>query len=206
MSLKVLYPIKKSNNKHKVNNKNFKNSNFSSKSTTSTAKEEYTFIYPDEYKNDIYIEINSKYTFGGENERNFDNQLKKKWADKEGNFNETYIKKKNKQFNKKIFPIKLIKYYKEDGDMELFKYYKESQININIFEDKVKIESSEEDFRSDEGTIEHGCEKVERDLKEAFQYIDKNKLDSFFNIQKFLRHKSKKIKNRYLCFLHGLPL
>ena len=54
--------------------------------------------------------------------------------------------------------------------------FKESDIKIDEFDNKVKIESAEDDYASDEGTLDYGRQKVEKDLIEGFSIIRKEKI------------------------------
>ena len=99
--------------------------------------------------------------------------------------------------------IYLIKDFKEDGDAVNFALYKENEIKIDIYDDQVKIESAEDDFASDEGTLEYGKQKVEKDLIEAFAAIRKDKINCFVNYNKFKKF-IKKPKRR-MDLLKNLP-
>ena len=98
------------------------------------------------------------------------------------------------------------KYYKEDGiSYETFPLYREKEIKINIYDKKVKIESAEEDYDSDDAVLENGRKKVFEDLIEAFQIIKKQGKNAFVNCNKY-KHFFNTKKYPKFDYLEGLPL
>ena len=79
----------------------------------------------------------------------------------------------------------MVKYYKEDGDVVHFPIYKERQLNIDLYDKKVTIESGEDDYLSDEGTIDYGLKKVEKDLISAFEIIKKENCRCIENLKTY---------------------
>ena len=47
--------------------------------------------------------------------------------------------------------------------------YNEKELNIDVYDKEVTIESGEDDYLSDKDTIEYGMRKVEKDLIAAFE-------------------------------------
>ena len=105
------------------------------------------------------------------------------------------FKKFKKPFSQKKAKIELVKYFKEDGDCVNFPIFKERELKIDIYDKKVKIESGEDDFLSDEGTIDYGLKKVEKDLLAAFDVIKKENCRCIGNLKRYskLIDKDKKI-------------
>ena len=66
-----------------------------------------------------------------------------------------------------------------------FPLFKEKEININEYDNKVKIESAEDDFESDESTLEYGRKRVEEDLIGAFSIIKKENINCLINYRKY---------------------
>ena len=56
------------------------------------------------------------------------------------------FRKKNKKTNTKSIKVNIVKYFKEDGETVGFPLFKESDIKIDEFDNKVKIESPEHDY------------------------------------------------------------
>lgn len=119
--------------------------------------------------------------------------------------------KRKRKYNKvkKYFPVKkkkveYVKHYREDGRAVRFKVFKEKDLNINKFDDEIDIQSSEEDYGSDEDIIKHGKEKSEREMLEAFEFIKKNKLESFANYQMLFK-KDKKMKKELNYIINKIP-
>ena len=81
--------------------------------------------------------------------------------------------------------INLVKYYKEDGDYLNFPMFNEKEININKYDKEVTIESGEDDFLSDEGTIDYGLNKVQKDLINAFEIIKKENCRCLGNLKRY---------------------
>ena len=98
------------------------------------------------------------------------------------------------------------KFYKEDGiSYEIFPLYKENEIKINIYDKKVKIESAEEDYDSDDDVLENGKKKISDDLIEAFEIIKKEGKKAFVNCNKYKHFfKTKKYPNS--DYLKDVPL
>ena len=110
---------------------------------------------------------------------------------------------KNKKNKFKKYKSNIAKYFKEDGEAVGFPLFKESDIKIDEFDNKVKIESAEDDYSSDEGTLEYGRQKVEKDLIEAFSIIHKEKINCLINLKKY--NKLFKKPNYKLNLLRKLP-
>ena len=62
---------------------------------------------------------------------------------------------------------------------------KKAKININEYDNKVNIESAEDDFESDESTVDYGRKRVEEDLFAAFSIIKKENINCLFNYKKY---------------------
>ena len=112
--------------------------------------------------------------------------------DSEDSFNDSSLeiekfgfKKIKKKYSQKKEKINTIKYYKEDGDSISFPLFKEREIKIDEYDNKVKIESGEDDFESDESTLDYGKKKVENDLIEAFSFIKKENIKCIANYKRF---------------------
>ena len=101
------------------------------------------------------------------------------------NFEKEVFKKKKKCFSHKKAKVKFIKYFKEDGEAVNFPLFNERDIKIDEYDNKVKIESAEDDFASDESTLDYGKKKVEKDLIEAFALIKKENINCLVNYKKF---------------------
>ena len=96
-----------------------------------------------------------------------------------------YFKKNKKIYSPKRAKINFVKYYKEDGMTVDFPIYKERELNIDIYDKKVDIESGEDDFLSDEGTINYGLDKVKKDLIATFEIIKKENYHCIENLKKY---------------------
>ena len=105
------------------------------------------------------------------------------------------LKKFKKPFSQKKAKIQLVKYFKEDGDYVNFPIFKEREVKIDIYDKKVQIESGEDDFLSDDGTIDYGLKKVEKDLVSAFEIIKKENCRCIGNLKRYSKYidKDKKI-------------
>ena len=100
--------------------------------------------------------------------------------------NEKFIFRKNKKgMSQRKSKINLVKYYKEDGDYLNFPMFNEKEININKYDKEVTIESGEDDFLSDEGTIDYGLNKVQKDLINAFEIIKKENCRCLGNLKRY---------------------
>ena len=137
------------------------------------------------------------------NRQNLEKYVKKypKDEDDETSVNSNYsndklsLKKFKKPFSQKKAKIQLVKYFKEDGDYVNFPIFKEREVKIDIYDKKVQIESGEDDFLSDEGTIDYGLKKVEKDLISAFEIIKKENCRCLGNLKRYSKYidKDKKI-------------
>ena len=148
-----------------MDNKNFKN------------KEEYTDLYSDlltdRQKFGKYIK---QYPKDEEDETSTNSNFS----------NEKLIfKKVKKPFSQKKSKINTIKHYKEDGEAVDFPLYKERDLNINVYDKEVTIESGEDDFLSDESTIDYGMKKVQKDLIAAFELIKKENCRCLDNLKRY---------------------
>ena len=97
------------------------------------------------------------------------------------------FKKHKKIYSQKKAKIELVKYFKEDGKPVNFPLFKEKLINIDEYDNKVKIESAEDDFESDESTLDYGRKKVEEDLMAAFSIIKKDNINCLVNYKKYFK-------------------
>ena len=100
-------------------------------------------------------------------------------------FERISFKKQKKIYSQKKAKIDFAKYFKEDGEPMYFPLFKEKEININEYDNKVKIESAEDDFESDESTLEYGRKRVEEDLIGAFSIIKKENINCLINYRKY---------------------
>ena len=76
-------------------------------------------------------------------------------------------------------------------------------MHIDVYDKKVDIESGEDDFLSDEGTIDYGLKKVEKDLLNAFDIIKKENCRCLGNLKRY----SKLInKDKRLNLKKNLPI
>jgi len=100
--------------------------------------------------------------------------------------------------------IKTIKLYKEDKKEFKFPLYNEKDIKIDKFDNKVYIESEEEDYSSDDNTINHGTNLVEKHLKEAFSEIKEDSLHCIGNYKKYNKYMKK--PNGNLNIKKNLPI
>ena len=88
-----------------------------------------------------------------------------------------YINMKKKKLNNpNITTIKEKIFYTEDGKETKFNLYKENELGINIFDDKVTILDSEEDYESDETIVMDGKRKSEQDLLKGIELFEKKNL------------------------------
>ena len=103
----------------------------------------------------------------------------------------SYYFKSKKVFNpmKNIIAGKKV-FYKKNGKSEKFNLYIENEIGLNIFDNKTNIQSSEEDYDSDDMIIMDGKSKAEEDLFEAVENIKKNKYKNICNYQKYYVNKN----------------
>ena len=95
------------------------------------------------------------------------------------------LKKKIKALSQRKANVNTVKYYKEDGRVIEFPLFKEEQVKVNEYDDKVAIESAEDDFKSDEDALDYGWQKVENDLTEAFALIKKENINCLVNYKKY---------------------
>ena len=103
-------------------------------------------------------------------------------------FEKLFFKKNKKVYSQKKSKINYTKYYKEDGEAVNFPLYKERDLKIDEYDDKVKIESAEDDFESDEATLDYGKKRVENDLIEAFSLIKKENINCLVNYKRFSKY------------------
>ena len=76
-------------------------------------------------------------------------------------------------------------------------------MHIDVYDKKVDIESGEDDFLSDEGTIDYGLKKVEKDLISAFELIEKENCHCIENLRRFSKFID---KNKKLNLKKNLPI
>ena len=162
----------------------------SSKSTRATSKNFFTIpsqklVEKIEY-HDLYSDlVSSRQTNKNSIKKNYPKEDNEDFPNDSIYYYDKYSFKKNKRTNVKNAKVNIIKYFKEDGEVVGFPLFKESEIKINEFDNKVKIESAEDDYASDEGTLEYGKQKVEKDLIEAFSIIRKEKINCLINLKKY---------------------
>ena len=164
--------------------------NSSSKSTRAASKniiimDNKNFKDKEEYY-DLYSDLIT-------DRQNFEKYVKKYPKDEEdetstnSNFSNDKIilKKIKKPFSQKKSKINTVKHYKEDGDCVVFPLFKERELNIDVYDKEITIESGEDDFLSDEGTIDYGKKKVQKDLIAAFELIKKENCRCLENLKKY---------------------
>ena len=97
--------------------------------------------------------------------------------------------KKKKLFKpmNNITTIRVKEFYKKNGRKEKFNLYNENELGLNIFDDKVNILQSEEDYDSDDMIIMDGKRKAEEDLIEAIEIFKKNNFKEIINYQKYYK-------------------
>ena len=174
----------------KAHGKNKKSFESSSKSTRANSKNIFAIpnkklIEKVDYF-DLYSDLVSE-------RQNLEKDIKKypKEEDDETSMNSTYsfdkltLKRNKKGISQRKAKINLVKYFKEDGDAVDFPIFKESELKIDIYDKKVSIESGEDDFLSDEGTIDYGMKKVEKDLINAFEIIKKENSRCIGNLKRY---------------------
>ena len=61
-------------------------------------------------------------------------------------FQTQFSLKKNKKTNIKSVKLNIVKYFREDGEAVDCPFFKESDIKVDEFDNKVKIESAEDDY------------------------------------------------------------
>lgn len=189
---KFLYP------KHPI--KKIKVSDNSSKSTRATSKNiidmkslkffdkvEYFDLYSDLIYSRQYSNNNINQKFQKEDSEESSNNL---------NFENIIFKKKKKGYSDKKAKIKYIKYFKEDGESVSFPLFNERDIKIDEYNNKIKIESAEDDFESDESTLDYGKKKVEKDLLEALALIKRENINCLANYKKYIKKPRKKLDLR----------
>ena len=103
-------------------------------------------------------------------------------------FEKLIFKKCKKAYSQRKSKINFVKYYKEDGEAVSFPLFKERDLKIDEYDDKVKIESAEDDFESDESTLDYGRKRVENDLIEAFSQIKKENINCLVNYKRFSKY------------------
>ena len=181
----------------------------SSKSTRATSKNIFAMknqkLFEKVEYHDLYSDlVSTRQSFQYTMQKGFQKEENEESHNNSFSHLDKFVFKKNKKpYSQKKVKIDIIKYFKEDGDAVNFPLYKENEIKIDIYDDQVKIESAEDDFDSDEGTLEYGKQKVEKDLIEAFAAIRKDKINCFVNYNKFKKF-IKKPKRR-MDLLKNLP-
>ena len=199
--MSILYPAKvKQLLYHKVPFKNNKSLDSSSKSTRATSKnilaiKNKKMIEKIEYY-DLYSDLISSRQNIVKNIKKYNNiEDDETSTNSEISFDKFVFRKNKKLSTQKKSKINLIKYYKEDGYVVNFPLFKEKEINIDLYDKKVDIESGEDDFESDQGTIDYGKNKVNKDLITAFELIKKENSHCLGNLKKYskLIDKDKKI-------------
>ena len=80
-----------------------------------------------------------------------------------------------------------IYFYKNDRRMENFNLFKENELGLNIFDNKVDILQSEEDYESDDMIVMDGEKKSGEDLLKAVNIIKKNNFKYIYNYQKYYK-------------------
>ena len=180
----------------------------SSKSTRATSKNFFTIpsqklLEKVEY-HDLYSDlVSSRQTNINSIKKRYPKEDNEDFPNNSFYYLDNFSLKKNKKTNAKSLKVNIVKYFREDGEAVSFPLFKESDIKIDEFDNKVKIESAEDDYSSDEGTLEYGRQKVEKDLIEAFSIIHKEKINCLINLKKY--NKLFKKPNYKLNLLRKLP-
>ena len=180
----------------------------SSKSTRATSKNFFTIpsqklLEKVEY-HDLYSDlVSSRQTNKNSIKKRYPKEDNEDFPNNSFYYLDNFSLKKNKKTNAKSLKVNIVKYFREDGEAVSFPLFKESDIKIDEFDNKVKIESAEDDYSSDEGTLEYGRQKVEKDLIEAFSIIHKEKINCLINLKKY--NKLFKKPNYKLNLLRKLP-
>ena len=193
MSLFKYNPIQKKKKKYIYPKEPIKNNisfDNSSKSTRANSKNIIAIYNQKNYEKSDYYNLCSDLLSTRQNEKNIVKKRYPKEDDEESNNSLIYLekfmfKKKKKSHIKKNVEIKFIKYYKEDGEKVRFPLFNERDIKIDEYDSKVKIESAEDDFDSDEYTIDFGKKKVDNDLLEALTFIKNDIIDCLVNYKKY---------------------
>jgi hypothetical protein len=185
------------------NDKSFENS---SKSTRATNKNILLHNNPNDqklYEKTDYFDLYSDLISTRQTEKNIIKKRNPKEEDEESNnsllsLEKEAFKKIKKPYVQKNVEIKFIKYYKEDGEKVKFPLFNERDIKIDEYDNQVKIESAEDDFESDESTMDYGKKRVDNDLLEAFTFIKKEKenINCLINYQrygKYIKRPKKKL-------------
>ena len=189
--------------------KNIKSFDCSSKSTRATSKNIFAVKNQKLFEKIEYHDLYSDLVSARQNNQNSIQKKYPKEDDEDSPNNslshlEKFVFKKNKKiYSQKKQKVDIVKYFKEDGEAINFPLYKEKDIKIDIYDNQVKIESAEDDFESDEGTLEYGKKRVEKDLIEAFAAIRKDKIDCLVNYRKY--NKFIKKPKKKLDLLKNLP-
>ena len=173
--------------------KNIKSLDNSSKSTRATSKNILAVQNQKLLEKIDYVDLYSDLI----NSRQIEKEHSKKKYPKEDyedsvndssfEFEKLIFKKNKKVYSQKKTRINFVKYYKEDGKAVIFPLFKERDIKIDEYDDKVKIESAEDDFESDESTLDYGKKRVKNDLIEAFAHIKKENINCLVNYKRFSR-------------------
>ena len=173
--------------------KNIKSLDNSSKSTRATSKNILAVQNQKLLEKIDYVDLYSDLI----NSRQIEKEHSKKKYPKEDyedsvndssfEFEKLIFKKNKKVYSQKKTRINFVKYYKEDGKAVTFPLFKERDIKIDEYDDKVKIESAEDDFESDESTLDYGKKRVKNDLIEAFAHIKKENINCLVNYKRFSR-------------------
>jgi hypothetical protein len=165
----------------------------SSKSTRATSKNILALKNQKLYEKVEYFDLYSDLLSSRQEENvNFQKRYPKEDNEDSPNNSSTEIEKYSFKKHKKIYSqkkakIELVKYFKEDGKPVNFPLFKEKLINIDEYDNKVKIESAEDDFESDESTLDYGRKKVEEDLMAAFSIIKKDNINCLVNYKKYFK-------------------
>ena len=162
----------------------------SSKSTRATSKNILELNNPKFDEKANYCDLYSDLLCMRQTEKNVVKKRYPKEENEESNNSlksfEKFIFKKNKKSSvQKKLVIKSVKYYNEDGEIIKFPLFNEKDIKIDEYDNKVKIESAEDDFESDECTLDYGKKKVNNDLLEALSYIKKENTNCLVNYKKY---------------------
>ena len=181
-------------------NKNIKSFDNSSKSTTATNKNIIAKKSLKVFDKVDYFNLYSDLIYSHQDNCNFNKKNPKEDSEESlnsssFNFEKIVVKKNKKCYSNKISKIKHIKYFKEDGEVFSFPLFNEREIKIDQYDNKVKIESAEDDFESDESTLDYGKKKVEKDLIEAFSLIQKENINCIINYKKYQKYMKKPKKN-----------
>ncbi len=104
------------------------------------------------------------------------------------NKKDSILKKYSKIYKKRKKFAEVLVLNKNNNIKKSFPLFKESDICIHDYDSKVNTTNVEEDISSDEAIINYGKNKVLFDLKESFDYIKEENLDSLINFERYEKY------------------